>query len=65
MPSVFLSATVRDFQYVGHQIGMVADYTCAYENEGGELWRASTCHWGKIIFNYKRLFKNFSFGTAS
>jgi hypothetical protein len=25
----------RTFQYEEHQIGMVADYACAYENEGG------------------------------
>ncbi|MHC6203259.1 hypothetical protein ACYULU_08700 [Breznakiellaceae bacterium SP9] len=36
MPSVFQAATVRDFQYGQHQIGLVADYACGYENEGGK-----------------------------
>jgi hypothetical protein len=36
MPSKFQAGTVREFQYEQHQIGMVADYACAYENEGGK-----------------------------
>jgi hypothetical protein len=35
MPSAFQAATVRTFQYEERQIGMAADYACAYENEGG------------------------------
>ncbi|MDR2782974.1 MAG: hypothetical protein LBB48_03890 [Treponema sp.] len=35
MPSRFQSGTVREFQYSQQQIGMVVDYACAYENEGG------------------------------
>jgi hypothetical protein len=35
MPSAYQSSVSRTFQYEEHQIGMVADYACAYENEGG------------------------------
>jgi hypothetical protein len=35
MPSVFQAAASRSFQYEEHQIGMAADYACAYENQGG------------------------------
>jgi hypothetical protein len=35
MPSAFQAATVRTFVYEQHQIGMAADYACAYENAGG------------------------------
>lgn len=36
MPSVVQSAAVRDFQYEQHQIGMAADYACAYKNASGK-----------------------------
>jgi hypothetical protein len=36
MPSVFQAGAAREFQYEQRQIGMVADYACAYENEGGK-----------------------------
>jgi hypothetical protein len=35
MPSAFQAAPSRTFRYEERQLGMAADYACAYENEGG------------------------------
>jgi hypothetical protein len=35
MPSFFQQGAFRDFQWTEADYGKIADYACAYENEGG------------------------------
>jgi hypothetical protein len=36
MPSVYQTATVKNFQWDAEVYGKAVDYACAYENEGGK-----------------------------
>ena len=36
MPSVFQTGTVKNFQWGEESYGKIADYACAYENDGGK-----------------------------